>query len=53
MDLQGKNKKNCIPEIESEKVHLPMIENADFRGSAPPLWRPGCDSLYYLNPDFG
>jgi len=26
MDLREKNKKNCIPKMESEKVHLPMIE---------------------------
>jgi len=26
MDLREKNKKNCLPQMESEKVHQPMIE---------------------------
>jgi len=36
--LQGKNKKNCLPKMESVKVHLPMIEKADAPGASIRLY---------------
>jgi|GEM_PF-3273501 len=40
--------------MESEKVHLPMIENADAPGASPHRYgAPVAIVLYYLNPDFG
>jgi len=39
--------------MESEKVHLPMIEKRwRSRGFAPPLWRPGCNSSVLPKPWF-
>jgi len=40
--------------MESEKVHLPMIKNADASGASPRGYGlPVAIVLYYLNPDFG
>jgi hypothetical protein len=34
-DGQGKNKKNCLPVMEGEKVHLLMIKKVDAPRASP------------------
>jgi hypothetical protein len=54
-DLRGKNKKNCIRKMESEKVHLPIIKKTtDAPGASPRRYgAPVAIVLEYLNPDLG
>lgn len=50
---EGKIRKNCIPKMEGGNVHLPMIKkHGRSRCFAPPLWRPGCESVVVPEPWF-